>query len=192
MLIFVGAFLMVFFAEFGDKSQLLAMFLAGRFSARVVLGGVVLATLLNNGLAVYAGYYLRAFLNLEILQLIASAAFLWFGIWKLCEKSEKENGGKLCEKGSRVIVSPLFTATLVLFLAEMGDKTQLATVSYVIKYNAPFLTLLGAVAGMVLADGMGILAGTYFSRWLPPKAIGLLSAFLFIALGLVGVLSFLK
>lgn len=188
MLIFAGAFLMVFLAEFGDKSQLIAMFLAARYSARIVLAGVALATLLNNGIAVYLGYYLRASLNLDILQLAASAAFLFFGLWKISEKPEKEEG-LTGEKSSRIIVNPFITATIILFMAEMGDKTQLATVSYVIKYNAPFLTLLGALAGMLLADGMGILAGTYFSRRLSERLTKLLSASLFIALGLLGFYS---
>lgn len=183
MLVFIGAFIMVFFAEMGDKSQLLAMSLATRYPLKVVLGGVILATLLNNGLAILMGVYLRASLNLEMMQVIASLSFIFFGLWKLLEKEElweePQNG--------KALWGPFVTVTLALFLAEMGDKTQLATIAYVIKYNAPFLTLLGVVSGMFLADALGIFAGAFLCRLLSERVLKLLSSSIFILIGVTGL-----
>lgn len=194
MLIFSGAFIMVFVAELGDKSQLLAMALATRYSVKKVLAGVVLATLLNNGLAVFAGYYLRASLNLEIMQLAASSSFIVFGLWKLYEESGEKEALQVdtpaAAKKTGTAINPVITSAGALFLAEMGDKTQLATISYVVKYGAPFLTLLGVVAGMVLADALGIFTGNYLSRLLSPALVRRLAALVFILIGLSGLLSY--
>jgi len=209
MMVFLGAFFMVFLAEMGDKSQLLAMTLATRYSFRTVLAGVALATFFNNGLAVFAGYYMRTALDLEYLQFAAAASFIAFGIWRLAEKDEnsktskgftktavkeKENtsSGRSAEKpaspGSKTgWLKPLLTVTALLFLSEIGDKTQMATVAYVIKYNAPVKTLLGVICGMVAADALAISASMYLARYFSATVIKYTSSGVFI---LIGLLSF--
>ncbi len=185
-MIFVGAFIMVFLAEMGDKSQLIAMTLATRYSLKVVLAGVVLATLVNNGLAVLAGYYLQASVDLEIVQIAASGAFILFGIWKLFSREVESPQEPAALKKN--FWAPLATVTSILFLAEIGDKTQLATFAYVVNYGSPVQTLLGVTAGMVLADLIGIMAGNYLSRILRKKnLLRWLSASIFILIGIIGL-----
>ncbi len=185
-MIFIGAFIMVFLAEMGDKSQLIAMSLATRYSIKMVLVGVVLATLVNNGLAVAAGVYLKTMVDLEIIRIFASGAFIFFGVWKLLEK-EKDVRSSPAEF-EKSLWGSLATVTLVLFLAEIGDKTQLATLAYVINYGSPLQTLLGVVSGMVLADLIGILAGAYVARVLKKEhLLRWISAGIFILLGLIGL-----
>ncbi len=187
-MIFVGAFLMVFFAEMGDKSQLLAMTLATRFSIKVVLAGVVVATVINNGLAVLLGYYLQTALDLELIQILASAAFIGFGVWRLFDKDDEESTEEEVVE-NKSFWGPLGTVAAVLFLAEIGDKTQLATIAYVINYGSPLQTFLGVITGMVLADLLGILAGNYISRVLHKKQlIRWISAVIFILFGIGGLL----
>lgn len=188
MVIFLGAFLMVFFAEMGDKSQILAMNLATRYSIKIVLLGVIIATLLNNGLAVLAGYYLGVTLmNTEIIQVIASLIFIFFGLWTL--KEEEGEGFGEEEKPAK---TPLLTVTATLILAEFGDKTQVATLAYAINYQAPFITLLGVLAGMLLADALGIFTGAYISRKVSRNTIKKVSAAIFIVIGLIGLVTSLN
>lgn len=189
MVIFLGAFLMVFFAEMGDKSQILAMNLATRYSIKIVLLGVIIATLLNNGLAVLAGYYLGVTLmNTGIIQVIASLIFIFFGLWTLKE----EEGEGLGEEEKPTTKTPLLTVTATLILAEFGDKTQLATLAYAVNYQAPFITLLGVLAGMLLADALGILTGAYISRKISRGTIKKVSAAIFIIIGLIGLVTSLN
>ena len=183
MLIFLGAFAMVFFAELGDKSQLLAVSLASRYKIRTVLMGIIVATVLNNGLAIILGVYLKASLELDLIQVAASLSFILFGIWNMLEKRGEEIENKETPSGW----TPFITVALAFFLAEMGDKTQLATVAYVIKHGAPFLTFLGVLLGMVTADALGIFAGSYLLRRFPEKYIKLMSSSIFISLGVIGL-----
>jgi len=189
MVIFLGAFLMVFFAEMGDKSQILAMNLATRYSVKIVLLGVIIATLLNNGLAVLAGYYLGVTLvNTGIITIIASLIFIFFGLWTLKE----EKGEGFGEEEKQTTKTPLLTVTATLILAEFGDKTQLATLAYAVNYQAPFITLLGVLAGMLLADALGIFTGAYISRKVSRNTIKKVSAAIFIVIGLIGLLTSLN
>lgn len=182
MLIFLGAFVMVFFAELGDKSQLLAMSLASRYTIRTVLMGIVTATVLNNGLAIIVGVYLKASLELDLIQVAASLSFILFGIWNMLEKR-----GEIDNKEALNGWAPFITVALAFFLAEMGDKTQLATVAYVIKHGAPLLTFLGVLLGMVTADTLGIFAGSYILRRFPEKYVKIMSSSIFISLGVIGL-----
>ena len=188
MVIFLGAFLMVFFAEMGDKSQILAMNLATRYSVKIVLLGVIIATLLNNGLAVLAGYYLGVTLvNTGIITIIASLIFIFFGLWTLKEEEREEFGEE-----KKTAKTPLLTVTATLILAEFGDKTQLATLAYAVNYQAPFVTLLGVMAGMLLADALGIFTGAYISRKVSRNTIKKVSAAIFIVIGLIGLVTSLN
>ena len=181
MLIFLGSTLMVVLAEIGDKTQLLAMAMATRFPARAVLWGVLLATLLNHALAVALGTYLGNAINMDIVQMVAAASFILFGLWTI--RGDSLNG----EDKRKTILGPIMTVAVAFFLAEMGDKTQLATVALAAKYNSPFATLMGTTTGMLIADALGIYVGVMAGKKIPEKTIKWISALIFIAFGFAGL-----
>lgn len=181
LLVFLGAVLMVVLAEMGDKTQLLAMAFATRFPARTVLWGVLVATLLNHALAVALGTYLGASFNMKAIQVIASASFILFGLWTI-------NGDHLSGEEKRTTSwGPVATVGVGFFFAEMGDKTQLATVALAAKYNAPVATLIGTTTGMLIADAIGIYIGVLAGKRIPEKFIKWISALIFIAFGYIGL-----
>ena len=122
MKIFIASFLFVVLAEMGDKTQLLAMAFACRYPAKTVLAGVLAATLVNHLLAVVVGSFLTDFIPMHYVQIAASASFILFGLWTL-------RGDKLEGEDKKYRFSPFWTVAVAFFFAEMGDKTQLATVS---------------------------------------------------------------
>ena len=172
---------MVVLAEMGDKTQLLAMAMATRYRASAVLWGVFIATLLNHALAVAVGTYLRTSLNLEMVQMIAAGSFILFGIWTFRGDTYDDKSKKKARFG------PILTVAIAFFFAEMGDKTQLATVALAAKYNAPVATLMGTTAGMLVADAIGIYIGVLAGKKLPERLIQWVSAFIFILFGYVGL-----
>jgi putative Ca2+/H+ antiporter (TMEM165/GDT1 family) len=181
VLVFFGATLMVVLAEMGDKTQLLAMAMATRFRAREVLWGVFTATLLNHALAVAFGTYLRSSLDLEFVKMVAAGSFILFGLWTIRGDTYDD------EKEKKARFGPVFTVALAFFFAEMGDKTQLATVALAAKYNAPIETLLGTTAGMLIADAIGIYIGVVAGRKLPERLIKWMSALIFLVFGFMGL-----
>ncbi|MDR3207216.1 MAG: TMEM165/GDT1 family protein [Oscillospiraceae bacterium] len=175
----VGA---VVLAEMGDKTQLLAMAFATRYKASRVMLGVLLATLLNHGLAVAAGALLAGFDDIRAwIQLIAALSFIFFGLWTL-------RGDKLDGEDARPSrFGPVLTVGLAFFAAEMGDKTQLATIAIAARYPAhPLGVLLGTTAGMLIADGVGILVGVALAKRIPERTVKLISAGAFILFGFIG------
>lgn len=134
MLVFFGATLMVVLAEMGDKTQLLAMAFATRFPAKSVLWGVLIATVLNHALAVALGTYLGSSFDMQLVQIIAAASFILFGLWTI--RGDSLDG----EDKRKTAFGPIITVAIAFFIAEMGDKTQLATVALAAKYNSPFAT----------------------------------------------------
>ncbi|OPY57856.1 MAG: hypothetical protein A4E55_01335 [Pelotomaculum sp. PtaU1.Bin035] len=181
MLIFLGATIMVVLAEMGDKTQLLAMAFATRFPARAVLSGVFIATLLNHALAVAIGTYMGTSFNINTIQIVAAGSFVLFGLWTI-------NGDSLHgEEKRRAVLGPVATVGLGFFFAEMGDKTQLATVALAAKYNSPVATLAGTTAGMLIADAFGIYIGVVAGKRIPEKLIKWISAFIFISFGYIGL-----
>ncbi|OPX84769.1 MAG: hypothetical protein A4E53_03826 [Pelotomaculum sp. PtaB.Bin104] len=181
MLVFLGATIMVVLAEIGDKTQLLAMAFAARFPARAVLWGVLIATLMNHALAVAFGTYLGTSIDMKITQMIAAGSFILFGLWTV-------NGDQLRgEEKRKTAFGPVVTVAIGFFFAEMGDKTQLATVALAAKYSAPVETLLGTTTGMLIADAIGIYIGVIAGKRLPEKKIKWISALIFIAFGYIGL-----
>jgi putative Ca2+/H+ antiporter (TMEM165/GDT1 family)/putative Mn2+ efflux pump MntP len=177
---FLASLLFVSVAEMGDKTQLLAMAFATRFPARIVLSAVCVATLLNHALAVAVGRLLTTLIPLEIISLIAALSFILFGLWTI--RGDSLEG----EDERQPTFGPFLTVAVAFFLAELGDKTQLATISLAVKYSSPLAVLLGTTAGMVVADSIGIIIGIVLGKRLPDALIRLVSAGLFIFFGLGG------
>lgn len=182
---FIMSIGLILLNEMGDKSQLLAMAFAARMRLRKVFLGITLAVLSLNALAVAAGSLLASIPGWgSSVKLISSVLFLVFGIWSLkgenySEEKSKEKEGRLGEIG---IVFASF------FFSEMGDKTQLVTISLAARYpEAPLLILFGTSLGMILADAIGIFAGTVLHKKLPENALKIISALLFIFFGISGL-----
>ena len=181
MVAFAASFIFVVLAEMGDKTQLLAMAFAAKYKAYQVLLAVFIATLLNHALAVMAGRFLTTIIPLDIISFIAAVSFVIFGLWTI-------RGDKLEGEDKRASkFGPVFTVAIAFFLAEMGDKTQLATISLAVEYSSMLNVLMGTTLGMVVADAIGIILGIVMKKHIPQKSIRWVSAAIFVLFGLIGI-----
>jgi putative Ca2+/H+ antiporter (TMEM165/GDT1 family) len=178
---FIASFLFVVLAEMGDKTQLLAMAFATRYPAYKVLIAVFIATLVNHALAVMVGHFLTVVIPLEIISLIASISFIVFGLWTI--RGDKLEG----EADRKSRFGPIVTVAIAFFLAEMGDKTQLATISLAVEYRDMAYVLMGTTLGMVVADAIGIGVGVVMQKHIPEKVIKWVAAAVFTAFGFIGL-----
>lgn len=169
--------------EMGDKTQLLAMAMATRYKFWKVMAGVLIATLLNHGLAVAVGALLASVPGWTgWVKFFAALLFIVFGVWAL--KPDKMDDDKPTKKS----YGDIATVAIAFFIAEMGDKTQLATITLAAKYSyAPWLVLAGTTTGMLIADGIGIFVGVLLNRKLPDNALKLLASCVFVIFGLAGL-----
>ncbi|WP_250028985.1 TMEM165/GDT1 family protein [Paractinoplanes maris] len=174
------SFAVIFVAELGDKSQLMAMTFATRFKTVPVLIGITVATAVVHLVSVGIGYGLGATLPTGWISLVAAVAFLAFGAWTL-------RGDKLTDdektKAERSTGSAILAVGGAFFLAELGDKTMLATITLATQYGW-FGTWLGSTVGMVAADALAILVGRLLGRHLPERAIKYGAAALFVIFGI--------
>ena len=173
----------IFVAELGDKSQLMAMTFAARYRARDVLIGITVATLVVHLLSVGLGVAIgSAFAERQdTINVVAGLAFLVFAAWTLRgdELTEEE-----AEKARRSTGMAVLAVGAAFFLAELGDKTMLATITLATT-EGWFGTWIGSTLGMVLADALAIWAGMMLGRKLPEKAIKYGAAAAFLAFGLL-------
>ncbi len=176
----VVSFGVIFVAELGDKSQLMALTFATRFKPVPVLIGITVATAIVHLASVVIGYGLRAALPTGWISLVAGLAFLGFGAWTLRGDKLTEEERRKAEKAS---TSAIVAVGIAFFLAELGDKTMLATITLATKYGW-FGTWLGSTLGMVAADALAIMVGRLLGRHLPEKAIRYGAAVLFAISGL--------
>jgi putative Ca2+/H+ antiporter (TMEM165/GDT1 family) len=174
------AFGVIFVAELGDKSQLMALTFATRFKVWPVLLGITIATAIVHLVSVAIGYGLGAALPTGWINLVAALAFIAFGFWTLrgdvLTDEEKE-------KANRSVRSPVLAVGVAFFLAELGDKTMLATITLATDYGW-FGTWLGSTLGMVAADALAIIVGRALGKRLPENVIRIGAAVLFFVFGL--------
>jgi len=173
------ALVFVLIAEMGDKTQLVALAFATRFPARTVLAGVFVATLLVHLISVTLGEAASFALPVFWIKLLAGLSFIGFGLWTL-------RGDKL-DEGEKLTASrfgPLMTVAISFFLAELGDKTMLATVTIASQQRSFIGVWIGSSLGMVIADGLAIVVGKILGRKLPEKEIKFGAALIFFASGL--------
>jgi putative Ca2+/H+ antiporter (TMEM165/GDT1 family) len=174
------SFAVIFVAELGDKSQLMALTFATRFKPWPVLVGITVATALVHAVSVGIGYGLGATLPTGWISLVAGLAFLVFGAWTL-------RGDKLTEeeknKAERTTGSAILAVGGAFFLAELGDKTMLATITLATQHGW-LGTWVGSTLGMVVADALAILVGRLLGRHLPEKIIKYGAAALFAIFGI--------
>lgn len=185
MTAFIASFLFVVLAEMGDKTQLLAMAFASRYPWQKVLIAVFFATALNHGIAVVAGKLLTVVVPLNIISFAAAVSFIIFGLWIL----HRDTLGGEDKRQERF--GPVLTVVIAFFLAEMGDKTQLATVSLAVQYRNMLNVLMGTTLAMVVADAIGIAFGVLLRKHLPDKAVKWAAASLFILFGIFKIVAVL-
>ena len=165
-------------AEIGDKTQLLSFVLAAKLRRPyAIIAGIFVATLANHALAGSIGVWLAALVTPQALGWIVGLAFVGFGLWTL--KPDTLDGDP------RIIGAGAFvTTTVAFFLAEMGDKTQLATVALAARYHDLAWVVLGTTLGMMAANIPAVIVGETLAHRVPMKAVRWLAAALFVAIGL--------
>jgi Ca2+/H+ antiporter, TMEM165/GDT1 family len=174
------SFAVIFVAELGDKSQLMALTFATRFRLWPTLTGITVATALVHLVSVGIGYGLGATLPTDWISLIAGVAFLVFGAWTLRGDSLTEEEK---DKAEHATGSAMLAVGGAFFLAELGDKTMLATITLATQHGW-FGTWVGSTIGMVVADALAILVGRLVGRHLPDKLIKYGAAALFAIFGI--------
>jgi Ca2+/H+ antiporter, TMEM165/GDT1 family len=175
------SFAVIFVAELGDKSQLMALTFATRFKVWPVLIGITIATAIVHLVSVAIGFGLGAALPTGWINLAAAVAFLGFGAWTLRGDSLTEDEEEKVNRAGKRAIIAVGTA---FFLAELGDKTMLATVTLATDYGW-FGTWIGSTVGMVLADALAILVGLWLGRQLPEKLVKYLAAGAFTVFGVL-------
>lgn len=168
----------MFLAELGDKTQLVALLLATRFKAGIVLAGVFVATLLVHAFSVVLGELAGELLPHGWIMVLSGLAFIAFAGWTW-------RGDRLEDDDQKVgrLTSPFMIVAVTFFLAELGDKTMLSTVTLASQYS-PVGVWLGSTLGMVLSDALAIWVGQALGKRLPERAVKLGAAAIFLAFGL--------
>ncbi|QWD87475.1 TMEM165/GDT1 family protein [Polynucleobacter paludilacus] len=171
-------------AEMGDKTQLLSLMLAVRYPKQAwsIIGGILLATLVNHAGAAFLGQILAGFVSPEILRWILGVSFIVIGAWLLVPDKLGDEGQSKKVHGAVAVF--LLTMTLF-FLAEMGDKTQIATIALGARYNDVLSVTAGTTLGMMLANAPAVWIGQKFTQRVPLKWVHAIAAVVFIAIGLI-------
>ena len=170
-------------AEMGDKTQLLSLMLAARYpkQALAIIGGILIATIANHACAALLGHWLTTFMSPDLLKWILGLSFLGIGLWLLVpDHIDDAAGSKVADKAFQVFI---LTVGLF-FLAEMGDKTQIATIALGAKYSDVFSVTVGTTLGMMLANAPAVWIGQKFTKRMPIKWVHAVAAVTFIAIGI--------
>lgn len=173
------AFLLIFIAEMGDKTQILAMAFATRYPMKKVLLGIFIGSFLNHGIAVALGSYISNFVPIETVQVIAGFAFVVFSLWTLRAEEEEED-----LEEEKIKFGPVLTVALAFFIGELGDKTQLAAITLGSNATYPLGVLAGTVTGMIVTGGLGIIVGRKLGDRIPEFTMKLVAASVFMFFGI--------
>ncbi|WP_433757952.1 TMEM165/GDT1 family protein [Nocardia sp. CA-135398] len=177
----------VFLAELGDKSQLMALTFALRYRWWVVLGGIATATAAVHLISVGVGYFLGAALPTRAIALVAALTFLAVGLWTLREHFGSDDA-ETEPKPPRSTTAPYFVVLSAFLLAELGDRTMFATAALATD-NSWVGVWIGSTIGMVAADALAIAAGILVGKHLPEHVIGICSGLLFLYFGTASLLA---
>jgi putative Ca2+/H+ antiporter (TMEM165/GDT1 family) len=182
----VTSFLLVAVSEMGDKTQLLAFSLASRYRRPwVVMAGILVATILNHALAASIGTWVSEHVPPRGMAGILAATFIGFGFWTLKPDTLEESKGP---SG----FGPFLTTAILFFLAEMADKTQLATVALAARYQSVVLVTIGTTLGMLASDGLAVFLGEKLAQRVSMKGIRRVAAGLFFLFGGLSVWAALR
>lgn len=166
-------------AEIGDKTQLLAFILAARFKKPIpIIAGIFIATLVNHGLAGALGAWITQSVNPSTLRWVLGASFIAMAIWTLIPDKIEEDKTQVAQRWG------VFVATLItFFLAEMGDKTQIATIAMAAHFADPFTVVMGTTLGMLIADVPAVFMGDKLVNKIPMKLVHSIAAAIFTLMG---------
>jgi len=166
-------------AEIGDKTQLLAFILAARFKKPVpIILGILVATIVNHGLAGALGAWITSAVSPEVLRWVLGLSFLGMAIWTMIPDKIEEEETRVARRFG------VFGATLItFFLAEMGDKTQIATVAMAAHYASPLLVVTGTTLGMLIADVPAVFVGDKLANKIPMRLVHSIAAAIFALMG---------
>jgi putative Ca2+/H+ antiporter (TMEM165/GDT1 family) len=185
---FLISFGIIFVAELGDKSQLMAMTFAARYRAITILLAITAATAVVHLVSVLVGAAVGVALPTKAISVVAGVAFIGFAAWTL-------HGDELDEddeaRAARRTKSVFWTVALAFFLAELGDKTMLATITLATD-NGLFGTWLGSTLGMVAADALAIVVGQQLGARLPERVIKIGAAITFVIFGFLLIVEGLR
>lgn len=175
------SFGVIFLAEMGDKSQLMALAFATRYRPLPVLIGISIATAMTHAISVGIGSVLGSRLPTDVISIVAGCAFLFFAAWTLRGDTLHDEEVDKADTGRR---NAIVAASVAFFLAELGDKTMLATITLATKEGIVG-TWIGSTLGMVAADAIAILIGLYLGRRLPDRVIRIGASISFVVFGVL-------
>ena len=172
-------------AEIGDKTQLLTLILATRYKKPwPIVAGIFVATLVNHGIAGAVGAWLTTAIGPDAMRWILGVSFIAMAAWMLKPDRLDADAG-----ASRKLGGVFVTTTLLFFLVEIGDKTQIATVALAARFDSLVAVVMGTTVGMILANAPVAFFGEALAKRLPARAVHVVAALVFVALG-AGVLVF--
>jgi Ca2+/H+ antiporter, TMEM165/GDT1 family len=177
---FILSLFLVFAAEMGDKTQLVALAFATRYAAQTVLLGVFGATLLVHLFSVGLGELVGLTIPIFWVHILAGVAFIAFGLWTLHGEQLSDD-----ERFTERRWGPLTTVAITFFLAELGDKTMLMTITLASQHHSFVGIWIGSTLGMVVADGLAIIVGGVLGAQLPERLIRFGAAGIFLMTGAV-------
>ena len=179
---FISAFLLIFLAEMGDKTQLLALAFSTKYKARTVLLGVAAGAFLNHGLAILLGSLIGKLIPMNLIQVLASSLFIYFGLTSFLLEFEDEE-----EESTSNKFGPFFTVASAFFIGELGDKTQLTAMTLGVKSSFPIVVLAATTIGMVCVSSLGIIVGKLLGKKIPEVTMKFIAGLVFISFGSIGL-----
>lgn len=178
----IRSFLLIFAAELGDKTQIIAMTFAKQFKVKDVLFGVLFGVLLNHGLAILLGNFISQVIPIDFIQIIGGVLFLILGINAL-------KYDKLDSISNKKTLNPIITVAIAFFVGELGDKTQLTAMTLSAEARYPVVILIGTTLGMIVISGLGIFVGSKIGNRIPEVVIKVISSLVFLFFGTLKVMS---
>lgn len=176
---FLASLSLVTFAEIGDKTQLLSLLLAAKYKKPIpIILAILIATTLNHALAAALGNSLKDFINPTILHWMLGLSFVFIGLWVLLPDSltaDEEEGDR---RGAFI------ASFIAFFLAEMGDKTQFATIALGAQYNDLLMVVAGTTVGMMIANVPAVFLGNRLLNLIPLRTVRMVSSAMFVLFGL--------
>lgn len=171
-------------AEIGDKTQLLAFILAARFKKPLpIILGILCATVINHGLAGALGAWITSVVTPEVMRWALGLSFIGMAVWTMIPDEIEEEETQIAKHLG------VFGATFItFFLAEMGDKTQIATIALAAHYAAPLMVVIGTTLGMLVADVSAVFVGNKFAEKIPMKLVHSIAAGIFAVMGVLTLL----
>ncbi len=173
-----------FFAEMGDKTQFMLIGMSSKYKLKDIILGTLVAILILNGIAVFAGGIISVFIPDWIIKFIASLAFLYFGITSLCKKDDDEEEG-----GASKFKFAILAVFCTFFIAELGDKTQLTAITFGANGGIKKALIIWAacVTGFFAADMIGMLIGLFLKKKMPEGFLNIASFVLFSIFGFITI-----